>query len=228
VITSANFKVLPRPRAEATLVATSPTAEAAFDAAWSVHTANEPVAAIEISSDGDDWSTAVRIEGREPTVEKLATRARERLGQATTRQDGDESVAWWVEYVARQRPESNDGNPTARFRCSVRPRDTAILTQGMVAALANLGIPITHLAASPGIGTVFIEMTLGSAEQLAEVQQILLGLADVATLLSAPPTWKSGLDVWGRPAEGFAVSRALRQEFDPDRVLNPGRFAGFL
>jgi glycolate oxidase FAD binding subunit len=71
-------------------------------------------------------------------------------------------------------------------------------------------------------------MTLNSAEQLAELQQILLGLADVATLLSAPPAWKSGLDVWGRPAEGFTVSRALRQEFDPDRVLNPGRFAGFL
>lgn len=228
VITSANFKVLPRPRAEATLVATMPTVEAAFAAAWSVHTANEPVAAIEVLSNGDGWTTAVRIEGREPTVEKLATRAGERIRQATKRRDGEESVAWWAEYVARQQPVSNDDHASAQFRCSVRPRDTAILTQGIVAALANLGIPLTHVAASPGIGAVFIELTLDSAEQLAEVQQILLGLADVVTLLSAPPAWKSGLDVWGRPAEGFAVSQALRQEFDPDRVINPGRFAGFL
>jgi glycolate oxidase FAD binding subunit len=228
VITSANFKVLPRPRAEATLVASAPTAEAAFAAAWSVHAANEPVAALEVAFDGDAWTTAVRIEGREPTVEKLAARVSERLGQTTTRHDGGNSATWWAEYVARQRSAAIDIETPVQFRCGVRPRETALLTEGIVAALSNLGIPVSQLAASPGIGTIFVEMTLDTREQLAEVQQILLGLAEVVTLLSAPPAWKSGLDVWGRSAEGFAVSQSLRQEFDPDRVLNPGRFAGFL
>ena len=60
------------------------------------------------------------------------------------------------------------------------------------------------------------------------VQAILLGLADTATILAAPPQWKRGIDVWGRLPEGFEVMQSLRAEFDPARTINPGRFAGFL
>ena len=31
-------------------------------------------------------------------------------------------------------------------------------------------------------------------------------------------------DVWGKPADGIAVMRALKERFDPAGILNPGRF----
>ena len=68
----------------------------------------------------------------------------------------------------------------------------------------------------------------GSSERLAEVQALLLGLADTVTILAAPPEWKRGIDVWGKLPEGFDVMRSLREQFDPRRTINPGRFAGFL
>ena len=48
------------------------------------------------------------------------------------------------------------------------------------------------------------------------------------TILAAPPSWKQGIDVWGRLPAGFEVMRSLREQFDPKRTINPGRFAGFL
>ena len=68
----------------------------------------------------------------------------------------------------------------------------------------------------------------GSAAFLADLQGVLLGIADTVTILAAPPPWKHGIDVWGRLPEGFDVMRTLRGQFDPKRTINPGRFAGFL
>jgi glycolate oxidase FAD binding subunit len=63
---------------------------------------------------------------------------------------------------------------------------------------------------------------------LKEIQSILCGLGDTTTILTAPAAWKAGLDVWGPLPDGFEMMRALRDQFDPGRVINPGRFAGFL
>jgi glycolate oxidase FAD binding subunit len=52
-------------------------------------------------------------------------------------------------------------------------------------------------------------------------------MADVAesvTVLSAPVELKREIDVWGRRPETVHVMRALKAEFDPNNVLNHGRF----
>jgi glycolate oxidase FAD binding subunit len=46
---------------------------------------------------------------------------------------------------------------------------------------------------------------------------------------SAPPELKAGLDVWGPvSAESLAIMKRVKQEFDPNGILNPGRFVGGL
>jgi glycolate oxidase FAD binding subunit len=57
---------------------------------------------------------------------------------------------------------------------------------------------------------------------------LVSGLADNVTILAAPPTWKAGLDVWGTAPETLDLMRAMKDQFDPQRVLNPGRFAGHI
>ena len=75
---------------------------------------------------------------------------------------------------------------------------------------------------------VLSETDLFGIARREEFQARLLALAQTATTLAAPSAWKRGLDVWGREPDGFDYMRSLRQEFDPRRTLNPGRFAGFL
>ena len=146
-----------------------------------------------------------------------------------TRIEGPESANWWASYVAQQQVAQDA--LAVLVRCGVRPKETATLATRMAAALNELGIAIPYLAASPGLGTVLVRLDFGSEGSpalLADVQSILLGLADTATIMAAPPAWKQGIDVWGRLPEGFEVMRSLREQFDPKRTINPGRFAGFL
>jgi glycolate oxidase FAD binding subunit len=229
IVVSANFKVLPRPRAEATLVSTFANPASAFSAAKSLRESHEPIAALESFFENSEWKLGVRIEGRDQTVQSVSDRIATVIGENPVRLDGPESAAWWSDYIARQRLSVDSSQ--ALVRCAVRPRDTAILASGLIPALAEIDVTVPFLAASPGMGCVTLSLDFGangSPDRLAEAQMVLLALADTATILAAPPAWKSGLDVWGRHPDGFDYMRSLRQEFDPHRTINPGRFAGFL
>ncbi len=229
VIVSANFKVLPRPRAEATVVASFDTLDNAFAEADRLRQSQEPLASLEVARQDGDWLVASRIEGREETVDAVASRIAENSRGDVVRHDKDASEDWWYGYVAPQVADPNGAS--ILVRCGVRPRETAALTVGVAAAMTELGVAIPYLAASPGLGSVVARVEMGeggSSERLAEVRALLLGLAETVTILAAPPEWKRGIDVWGKLPEGFDVMRSLREQFDPRRTINPGRFAGFL
>jgi glycolate oxidase FAD binding subunit len=44
-------------------------------------------------------------------------------------------------------------------------------------------------------------------------------------VVDAPPAVKRSLDVWG-PVPGVDLMRRVKDQFDPDRRLAPGRFVG--
>jgi glycolate oxidase FAD binding subunit len=230
VIVSANFKILPRPRAEATIVAGFAAPQTAFAEADRLRHSMEPVAALEVARLDGRWVMAARIEGRDATVDAVASHIASTVrSDDVVRLDKEPSADWWYGYVAQQGVERCGSS--VLVRCGVRPRETPILITSIVAALTDLGVSLPYLAASPGLGSVVARLDFeddGSPERLAELQAILLGLADTVTILAAPPAWKRGLDVWGRLPEGFEVMRSLRQQFDPQRTINPGRFAGYL
>jgi glycolate oxidase FAD binding subunit len=229
IVVSANFKVLPRPRAEATVVAAYDEAATAFSAANTLHNSREPIAALEVSLREGAWRLATRIEGRDETVAAVAARISAKAGGDISQLVGPESAIWWASYIANQ--QIANGQNAVLVRCGVRPKETVVLATKMAAALNGIGIAIPYLAASPGLGIVVGRIDLGSEGSsilLADAQAILLGLAETVTILAAPPSWKRGIDVWGRLPEGFDVMRSLRTQFDPERTINPGRFAGFL
>jgi len=45
-------------------------------------------------------------------------------------------------------------------------------------------------------------------------------------MLSSPLAVKRGLDVWGPPCDAQPLTVRVKQRFDPDGTLNPGRFVG--
>jgi glycolate oxidase FAD binding subunit len=229
VIVSANFKVLPRPRAESTVVATYPDRDHVFAASDRMRSSMEPLAALEVIWKDSIWQLAARVEGREQTVAAVTDRIEPMTQTDMTRLDGTDSLAWWTAFLAGWELAITEGEIIVR--CGVRPKETATLVAGIVAGLDSLGCSTRSLAAAPGLGTVLARIDFGpggSAEALASVQDLLLGLAEAVTILSAPAAWKTGIDVWGRLPDGFDVMRTLRNEFDPHRTINPGRFAGFL
>ena len=72
----------------------------------------------------------------------------------------------------------------------------------------------------------------GGPARLAEAVGFLRAFAADAAgslvVLQAPPEVKAGVDVWGSVGDAFPLMRGLKEQFDPGRILNPGRFVGGL
>jgi glycolate oxidase FAD binding subunit len=52
------------------------------------------------------------------------------------------------------------------------------------------------------------------------------GCGGSAVVLDGPVAVREGLDAWGPVGDAFALTRRVKERFDPGRVLNPGRFVG--
>lgn len=228
VILSANFKVLPLPRTETTVLARCASLEAAAEGAQAFRRGGAPATALEAGWFDDAWFIAARFAGREPSVRAGAASAANQLPGEQTQLDPAASALWWKRFQTAL--NLTTGPNELMIRATVRPRETATLALGVARALPIAGGTLTFLSASVGLGSVVTRLVLegGSADRLAEVQTLLRGLADNVTILAAPPAWKSGLDVWGATPETLDLMRAMKDQFDPHRVLNPGRFAGHL
>jgi glycolate oxidase FAD binding subunit len=46
------------------------------------------------------------------------------------------------------------------------------------------------------------------------------------SILEAPDSIKQSLDIWGYSGNALSAMRKLKEQFDPQGVLNTGRFVG--
>lgn len=227
VIVSANFKVLPRPRTERTLLATYTDLDKALSASRAIlQSRARPVALDVVSrSGGETWMLAARFEGRAGTVSVMETEAVSLLGGAPTEVAIDaESAAWWQNELNRW----NEPSDTAiRVRLTSRPRLVDALAKNVLAHFEIF--PPRAISIAPGLGRVDFEFDLDiNGENRDEFLRIIYQGADNVSVSLSPPEFKRGIDVWGRLPETIDVMRSLKEEFDPAHILNRGRFAGFI
>jgi glycolate oxidase FAD binding subunit len=156
----------------------------------------------------------------------LATEARALVKTDSEVLEARDSAEWWRAYVARQ--EIAAGGGEAVIRCSGQPSATEAMAASVLAAAHDISLEIMI---SPGLGTLLLRarfLAAGAVQRFLVVRDTLLASANHVVVLAADPALKRGIDVWGRTPETIDVMRAIKHEFDPHRVLNPGRFAGHL
>jgi len=115
-----------------------------------------------------------------------------------------------------------------RFRLAVLPDRLAAVSLALEQAG---GAVLLHA----GSGLVFARFALEPEFDAAGIDRVWSAVRRAAraggghALLEAAPAWaKPVRDVFGESSEALPLMRALKQRFDPARVLNPGRFAGGL
>ncbi len=223
VIVSANFKVLPAPRSERTVVIRHLES---LDDLEAVRTAalrwrGRPVA-FEVVAEEGTHLVAIRIDGRARTAELLATELANRLPCASSQLDPDESRAYWSDYLATF--DASDSPERWWIRSRVLPAETL----GLYAQLAKTGFLAADnvISASPGLG--YVDVRGRSGANLAQVLGRLRAIAPRTSVVAVRPEDRHSMDVWGDAVESVELMRQLKQEFDPGHVLNPGRFVGGL
>lgn len=91
-----------------------------------------------------------------------------------------------------------------------------------VAALAAL-LPEARLRASVGSGVIEAGTSDLSPEGLDGLRSAIAGLDGQVVVASAPDELRRTLDVWG-PVRGLPVMQRIKDQFDPEGRMCPGRF----
>ena len=162
----------------------------------------------------------VELAGDEASVERDAAWCSSEL-------DAKPAPASVLERLRELQGSTPDGRGL-RFRIAVLPSRCE-------AALSRLWRAGADVLGHPGIGLVYASFALPAGEDPAALAAVFRCVDDVvaagagAVVLEAAPAWaKRGRDVFGDLAGALPLARRLKRLFDPDGLLNPGRYAGHL
>ena len=210
MITEAVFRLHPLPESRRWITATTDDPSRAAAAIAAVRASQHDPAALEVNraAPGDAVTVGVAIEGVHGGIAARADRVVNLLSTAAGRPAtvAEHPPEWWG-----QPP------PAPHATVSCEPTGLAdLLTNapGTLRGSAGAGVLTAGLGDDDRLGT-----------ELAQLREIAGRHGGHAVLRCAAPHRKAGLDVWG-PVPALTLMRRLKDQFDPDHRLAPGRFVG--
>ncbi len=118
----------------------------------------------------------------------------------------------------RIRDERIEGEPDA---LALRVRVLGTECGAMVRRLLDSGLAVS---VDPGLGTIHARGRLEDPKTLLAIRQDAHAGGGLATFERLPAAWRDELDVFDRGSAHAALHASLKARFDPQNVLNPGRF----
>ncbi|GAB4254025.1 MAG: FAD-binding oxidoreductase [Thermoleophilia bacterium] len=89
------------------------------------------------------------------------------------------------------------------------------------------GIETAYRISAPvGILTFYLKGDAAKKTAVLEDLRTLAEKRDGSLVLRSAPTFDDGIDAWGNPGPEISVMRAIKAKYDPNRILNAGRFVG--
>ncbi|MCB1337578.1 MAG: FAD-binding protein [Maritimibacter sp.] len=164
----------------------------------------------------DGGATMVRVEGMQGMVDHRAAALLTGALAGWERVDGAESAALWrgVRDLAHLA-----GTPAALWRVSLKPSDAPRFSAALTAAGLQHGGVYDW---GGGLAWLTLDPGLEDAGATA-LRAALAPFGGHATLIRAPAAIREKVDVFQpQPAPLAAISRGLKQKFDPRGLLNPG------
>ncbi len=223
VITSANFKVLPIPRSEFTVKHPITDLADLADLLPRLRPPSVRPVSLVVCREENQWLLAARFEGRTSGLAAVESVVAGFLDLSDQLSDAASSDYWQRFMDARALTD------TTEVRLQIRTLPTDIVsTTGLAVEIAeHAGLRMSRVEIEPGIGLATMSWPhrdVASALAIGGIREQLVRAT--VTVLAAPDDVKRSIEVWGDVPETIDLMRRLKQEFDPSRVLNPGRFAG--
>jgi glycolate dehydrogenase FAD-binding subunit len=237
LITEATFRLHPLPERSTWLTLDTADPEAA---AATVRTmADSPLVptAIELGWPGADQplTVSVLLEGDESSVAVRTDRMRVLLDRELAGAEPTVGPFRLARPPADGRELANDGRTAIRVAFWVGQLMN-VLKAIRTAAVANELDPAIEGSAGAGVLNVEIRAAQAADAVARFVTELRAGLAGLgagsvvpstanAVVLYAPPDVRGAVDVWG-PVPSLRLMQAVKDQFDPQRRMAPGRFPG--
>jgi glycolate oxidase FAD binding subunit len=226
VIAEMSFKLRALPSSEKTLVFYADSANALCSLAARISdsdvlpTAMElisPITEVALPIDGNQFTLALRFLNEPQTVDSQIEEATQ-LGidfKHTVLSETDANGFWrgYRETETSTKIESG-------LRLIALPSDlpAVIIDIGRVMPEANW-----RAHAANGVVRIHAQATIEPG-RIAELRNLAQSRGGQLVILRAPSEVKNQLDVWGEVGQTAGLMRALKEKFDPQKQINPGRF----
>jgi len=223
VITSANFKVLPIPRSEFTVKHPFTDLADLTELLPRLRPPSVRPVSLVVRKDADRWQLAARFEGRPSGLAAVESAVAGYLDLSDKLSDAASSDYWQRFMDARAFADAAE----VRLQLRTLPTESVLSAGHAIEVAERAGLNLSRIEIEPGTGmaTMSWKHTDGVSALVIDAIREQLSRATV-TVLAAPDDVKRSIDIWGDEPEAIDLMRRLKQEFDPKRVLNPGRFAG--
>ena len=223
VITEVTFRLHPVPPQTRTWTISSPTAESIGELMLKILDSQLSLQAMQLRASAEGYALDVQLASL-PEVLALQIEALERLVARFTASSG----VFDSSRLTRPNPFP------AREELFTRSRGTVIKATMLPYAIAALSSDVVRLGGAAVTQATGIMFARFSEDNAAHALPRLYGYLETAgdgslTVLRAP---EHPLPAWANPPSGVenapALMREIKQRFDPNRILNPGRFIGGL
>ncbi len=227
LIGTANFRLHPLPEVIATALLPALPVARLNDLIAAARAAQlEPAAAVALRHPGGSYDLGLRFEGFGKGVHQQMARTAELAHKAGC---PCEPLAEPAAADFWQRHDACRQTGSLRARLSWLPSKLAAVESLAAPILASLQGEAFAWYATLGIGFVAGEAACDATITALEAARSALHAAGGSLVLqAAPPSVRRTVDPWGPPPPAFAQMKRLKDNFDPDRRLNPGRFVGGL
>ena len=245
IIAEVSLKLTPLPKQQTTVVAFYDSAEASIGAALDLFRGDVVLLAIttfdsaaahrmDAPLTGRGHALAVRMGGRPKTLERQLRETLAKLEKAgSLRVDtpgGENATTLWRSLADFAWDEAT--RPILGVRASVMPSACPGLVESLGAIATRDGME-PAVVSHPAHGTVLACWYSGGEvpdSTIAELANVARSATEHAggrlVVEQAPVGAKSLVDVWGEPAAPIALMKKFKERYDPQRLLNPGRFVG--
>lgn len=239
ILTEATFKLFPKPPAEMTVVAGFGELDDACASVPEIWQLNTPPLAIELLDAATMKSVepgaqgayfvAARFGGSKATMavaRDLCAQAAEEHNASSAETAGDPFKLWRAisDLPATLRQEFPDA---LLVRASVPPKELSNALHRLFETATALEIPPPRTFAHAAITSLYA-LFEGDATALAAVGTTLRArlhsLHGHLVVESAPAGLKKNINAWDEVGASLKMMQMLKRKFDPNNILNPGRF----
>lgn len=231
VITEVSFKLTPMPRRETTLVARFDDAQSCVAAALGVFNSGVMPLAMtaydaQVSANtgiADAAQTlAIRLGGRPRTLQRLENETHAILAKRSPSIDKlEDATTFWAQIA--DFGYQTDRQPHMSARIVLLPTQIPPIADALS---RDEGVAIVS---QPGYGMInahWFSDAVDLADALRRARGAVHHAGGSLIVERAPLSVKAGVDIWDYSGDSLAVMRGLKAQYDPNRILNPNRFAG--
>ena len=209
VVTEALFRLHPVAETRRWVTADFDDAHRAQEMAQTVVHAQVVPTAVEVDRPaGDGGRLHVLVEGRPEGVERRSQTVQELLGGTAT--TAAVAPPGWASYPW------GEGQTAMKLTC---------VLSGVGDVLASAHEVGASVRGSAGAGVLYAAVTQREPEVVQRLREVCARHQGTAVVLDAPAAVKQQVDVWG-PIPALDLMRRVKERFDPEGLLSPGRFVG--